>query len=230
MLQSMFNNGSNVDADTVLKQTAEELNKQLPMTVDKYTRLDTSTALPGGKFKYIYTVFADESFPEAAEFEANLKPKLRQPRWSSGNSLAKFIPLIMNVSDNYIENWVNRMCDSSGRMRGKISYAFALLIWADEVSSKQQIELLQSEHEFIRRDVSWAIFEKMKEGPPLHYLCSKGIFDPSLDVRHYAAYALARAKHISKKEKKSRLSEMLAVETNTCALEKLKEHLGNASL
>ena len=75
-VQSMFNNGSNVDADAVLKQTAEELNKQLPMTVDKYTRLDTSTALPGGKFKYIYTVFADESFPEAAEFEANLKPKL----------------------------------------------------------------------------------------------------------------------------------------------------------
>ena len=75
-VQSIFKGNSNGNVDAVLMQTADELNKQLPMTVDKYTRLDTTVAMPGGKFKYMYTVFADDNFPEAAEFETNLKPKL----------------------------------------------------------------------------------------------------------------------------------------------------------
>ena len=75
-VQSIFNANSNGDVDAVLTRTAEALNKQLPMTVDKYTRLDTTVAMPGGKFKYKYTVFADDNFPKAAEFAKLLKPKL----------------------------------------------------------------------------------------------------------------------------------------------------------
>jgi len=58
VVQSMFKSNSNGNVDVVLQQTAEVLNKQLPMTIDQYTRLDTTVALPGGKFKYIYTVFS----------------------------------------------------------------------------------------------------------------------------------------------------------------------------
>ena len=75
-VQSLLKSSSNGDVDTVLKQTAEQLNKKLPMTVDKYTRLDTTVALPGGKFNYRYTIFSVDELPEAAEFEKNLKPKL----------------------------------------------------------------------------------------------------------------------------------------------------------
>ena len=75
-VQSLLKSSSNGDVDTVLKQTAEQLNKQLPMTVDKYTRLDTTVALPGGKFNYRYTIFSVDELPEAAEFEKSLKPKL----------------------------------------------------------------------------------------------------------------------------------------------------------
>lgn len=75
-VQSMFKSSSNGNVDAVLQQTAEVLNKQLPMTIDKHTRLDTTVALAGGKFKYQYTVFSTDELPEAAEFEKIMKPRL----------------------------------------------------------------------------------------------------------------------------------------------------------
>ena len=76
VVQSMFKSSSNRNVDAVLQRTAEVLNKQLPMTIDKYTRLDTTVALPDGKFKYKYTVFSTDDLPRSAEFEKTIKPKL----------------------------------------------------------------------------------------------------------------------------------------------------------
>src|ERR1700743_3809992 len=47
---------SNANFDQSLVHLANELNKNLPMMVDRETRWDTSTAEPGNKFLYIYTV------------------------------------------------------------------------------------------------------------------------------------------------------------------------------
>lgn len=85
VVQSMFKSGSNGDVDAVLRQVAEKTNKQLPVTIDKHTRLDTTVALPDGKFQYRYTVFSVDELPNAAEFEKVMKPKLINQYQTSGD-------------------------------------------------------------------------------------------------------------------------------------------------
>ena len=42
--------------DKVLSQTANELNKNLPMMIDQYTRLDATAPIPGKQFMYSFTI------------------------------------------------------------------------------------------------------------------------------------------------------------------------------
>ena len=42
--------------DKVLMQTASEINKTCPISIDQYTRLDNTVALPGNIFQYNYTM------------------------------------------------------------------------------------------------------------------------------------------------------------------------------
>ncbi len=44
------------DVETVLKKAATELNKQLPMNVDEYSRLDSASAEGESCFNYFYTL------------------------------------------------------------------------------------------------------------------------------------------------------------------------------
>lgn len=48
----LFNKGF----DSQLVAVASEINKKCPMTIDAETRLDTTVALPGNKFQYMYTL------------------------------------------------------------------------------------------------------------------------------------------------------------------------------
>jgi len=69
--------GANTTSQT-LKQISDATNKNLPMTVDRNTRLDSTAAMPGGKFLYRYTITAQDGLPEADEFVPALKAKLQQ--------------------------------------------------------------------------------------------------------------------------------------------------------
>ncbi|RZJ31763.1 MAG: hypothetical protein EOO48_01080 [Flavobacterium sp.] len=42
--------------DKKLAQTASEMNKTLPMNIDRFTRLDNVVSLPGKVFQYNYTI------------------------------------------------------------------------------------------------------------------------------------------------------------------------------
>ncbi len=46
--------------DTLLMQSAGELNKSCPIMVDEYTRLDNAVALPDNGFQYNYTLVSLE--------------------------------------------------------------------------------------------------------------------------------------------------------------------------
>lgn len=48
--------GTHRDYDEALLQSAVEMNRTLPMMVDKDTRLDATTAGPGRRFTYSYTL------------------------------------------------------------------------------------------------------------------------------------------------------------------------------
>jgi len=60
VVNSLMGTGSNVSFDKVLVQTADEMNKTLPMMIDKDTRFDATFAGPGSRFTYSYTLINHE--------------------------------------------------------------------------------------------------------------------------------------------------------------------------
>ena len=63
--------------DKVLMKTAQEINKNCPMMIDKETRLDTTLGGPGNRFAYYYTLInfgADDLDTE--KFISLMKPRL----------------------------------------------------------------------------------------------------------------------------------------------------------
>ncbi|MGB0259181.1 MAG: hypothetical protein ACPGES_11065 [Coraliomargarita sp.] len=75
-----FTSGSIADQptmDRVLVETANELNKNLPIVLDRHTRLDSTIAGSGKKFLYQYTMLnVDPAALNVAEFIREMKPKL----------------------------------------------------------------------------------------------------------------------------------------------------------
>jgi len=71
--QQLFNKTPSFDK--VLMQTASEINKTCPISIDQYTRLDNTVALPGNIFQYNYTmVTLDKSEVNADTLKAKLEP------------------------------------------------------------------------------------------------------------------------------------------------------------
>jgi len=63
------------NADTVIKETSTELNKKLPMMIDKETRLDTTFPAPNKTLVYKYTLVNIL----AKDYDSNkVKSKVRQ--------------------------------------------------------------------------------------------------------------------------------------------------------
>jgi hypothetical protein len=70
--------------EDVLPKVADRVNKQLPMTVDRDTRWDTTSAGPGRKFTYHYTIVsARGSEIDAAYFNKTMAGQLRSSVCSS---------------------------------------------------------------------------------------------------------------------------------------------------
>jgi hypothetical protein len=65
--------------EKILRKTSEDLNKQLPMTVDSETRLD-STLVYKNEIKYLYTLYTLHS----SEIDAVLLRKTYEPNLING--------------------------------------------------------------------------------------------------------------------------------------------------
>src|ERR1051325_4397327 len=55
-VQSYFDHQRASAFDRTLVETSKQLNANLPMRVDKYTQLDSTTPGPGNRFTYFYTI------------------------------------------------------------------------------------------------------------------------------------------------------------------------------
>jgi len=76
-VMTIFFSCSGDSFDKQLLQTAEEINKNCPIIVDKNTRLDNTLAGPGKRFTYNYTLVnfgADDI--DKDKFIAAMKPKI----------------------------------------------------------------------------------------------------------------------------------------------------------
>lgn len=77
---SYFSTGSIIEAshvDKTLIAAAEAMNRNLPITLDRHTRLDTTFALPGNRFTYQYTMVGiDPAEVNVEEFVAAMRPNL----------------------------------------------------------------------------------------------------------------------------------------------------------
>ena len=69
--------GKKYPYDEVLKRNSGEMNKKCPITIDEGTRLDSTSAGPGRRFTYCYTLtrqVADSI--DVKSLNANLRPML----------------------------------------------------------------------------------------------------------------------------------------------------------
>ena len=77
---SYFSTGSIMEAshiDKALITVAEAMNQNLPIMLDRHTRLDTTFALPENRFTYQYTMVGiDPTTVNVEEFVAAMRPKL----------------------------------------------------------------------------------------------------------------------------------------------------------
>ena len=73
-VRSFFGGGASIDAK--LAATASQINATLPMMVDQNTRLDTTIAMPGQKFCYVYTIVNMDPMPASDDIEAIMRPLL----------------------------------------------------------------------------------------------------------------------------------------------------------
>ena len=56
VVNTLMGKGSTLSFDKMLMQIAEEMNKSLPMMIDKETRLDATFPGPGNRLTYSYTL------------------------------------------------------------------------------------------------------------------------------------------------------------------------------
>ncbi|MBX3434556.1 MAG: hypothetical protein KF847_14640 [Pirellulales bacterium] len=71
-VQHVFRSDASIDRELV--EAANQINATLPRTIDRNTRLDSTAALPGKKFCYLYTILDLDPPPTAGELEAMMKP------------------------------------------------------------------------------------------------------------------------------------------------------------
>ena len=87
----MLRTGKQITNDTKLSdehlpKLASELNKQLPMVVDRETRLDSTLGGPGKRLTYLYTATNyNASQINVSEFTKQMSPQLRNGVCSSSD-------------------------------------------------------------------------------------------------------------------------------------------------
>ncbi len=91
------------NVDTLLRETSNELNKKLPMMLDKETRLDTTIPAPNKTFIYKYTLINIL----AKDYNGNLvKSKIRPialRNYKTNPSMKPFRDLSVNLKYQYFD-------------------------------------------------------------------------------------------------------------------------------
>lgn len=68
--------GANLSVDDVLAKATDEINRNLPMMVDQFTRLDSTAALPQRKVLYKYTILNVDPLPDRDTLVGTMRPKM----------------------------------------------------------------------------------------------------------------------------------------------------------
>ncbi len=100
-----FTTGSIADQtkiERVLMQTANEINKNLPVVLDQHTRLDTTIASAGNKFLYQYTMLnINIDALDIGQFVNEMKPKLIN-QYQSREEMKTFRDLGVALTYSYL--------------------------------------------------------------------------------------------------------------------------------
>jgi hypothetical protein len=92
---------SETGVDNVLVKVTSQMNKKLPMAVDKDTRLDSVSAVPGRQFIYHYTLVSVSSTDVSADnFDKLVKPQLKS-RLCSSAEMQNFLKNGVTISYLY---------------------------------------------------------------------------------------------------------------------------------
>jgi hypothetical protein len=79
VIQSFYNSESNGDFDKSLMKVSSQLNENLPMMIDRETRLENTMGGPGKKFTYYYRLVNYEAEEiDLAEFNRNVATTVRR--------------------------------------------------------------------------------------------------------------------------------------------------------
>lgn len=97
---------------SIAKQSSEELNERLPMTVNSQTRVDTSVVGPGRRFTYLFTDISDQSQTVTATQLA------KESDLSVRNKVCTTTALKLLVDNDYLITY--RYFDINGRFIGDI--------------------------------------------------------------------------------------------------------------
>jgi hypothetical protein len=67
--------GATTSAEQALAQASAEMNRNLPLMVDEFTRLDSTTALPDRKLLYKYTLVNLQTLPDPQTIINSVRPQ-----------------------------------------------------------------------------------------------------------------------------------------------------------
>ena len=67
-------NPSDATIDKVLAETASDINRNLPMMVDQFTRINATAPLPGKKLLYKYTLLNLDPLPDRQTIIDSMRP------------------------------------------------------------------------------------------------------------------------------------------------------------
>lgn len=104
LIQCAVANGAPEAVDPWLKAIVDELNSQLPATVDRNTRLDTAKAGPDRHITYYYTITThDVSSLDVNKLRATLIPTSRNKLCTSPNTRA-----LLDAKVTYVYHYNDR--------------------------------------------------------------------------------------------------------------------------
>jgi hypothetical protein len=104
LLVACANEQSADSIDKLMFQTANKVNKNLPIMIDQYTRLDATMPIPGKKFMYLYTItnFSkdDLSNSDIDDIKNGIKTTVKNA-WASGEDFKIFRKYYIDIIYKY---------------------------------------------------------------------------------------------------------------------------------
>jgi hypothetical protein len=123
------------------------------------------------------------------------------------------------VDEKELAGWKKQL--ASGKGYAQASCNFAELVWAGNVSQRQQVDLLQSDDVNVRRAVSWAVADLARDDEAMRHLIRECFNDADSIVRLNAWWAISQAVWLSQQDKE-RLIERLGDEQDARVLKQIR--------